>query len=109
MNTGKLIVLAFPDTFVTVTDEWFCKFLPLVGLGTREYIKAGHAALILVENKTGNAAYYDFGRYVTPEGLGRVRGANTDAELTLPFKANIKQGRIENLSDFLFYSFITKQ
>ncbi len=55
MNTGKLIVLAFPDTFVTVTNEWLCKFLPLVGLGTKEYIKAGHAALVLVENKTGNA------------------------------------------------------
>ena len=103
MRTGKIIVLAFPDTFVTVTDEWLCKFLPLVGLGTRDYIKAGHAALILVENKTGNAAYYDFGRYVTPEGLGRVRGANTDAELILPFKANIKKDQIENLAEFLIW------
>ena len=103
MKTGKLIVIAFPDTFVTVTNEWLCKFLPLVGLGTREYIKAGHAALILIENKTGNAAYYDFGRYVTPEGLGRVRGENTDAELALPFKAQIVQDRIKNLSDFLLW------
>jgi len=103
MKTGKIIVLAFPDTFVTVTDEWLCRFLPLVGLGTKEYIKAGHAALILIENKTGNAAYYDFGRYVTPEGYGRVRGANTDAELTLPFKAQIKQDRIVNLSEFLMW------
>lgn len=103
MKTGKIIVLAFPDTYVTVTDEWLCKFLPLVGLGTKEFIKAGHAALILVENKTGNAAYYDFGRYVTPDGLGRVRGANTDAELTLPFKAQINKDRIENLSDFLLW------
>lgn len=103
MNTGKLIVLAFPDTFVTVTNEWLCKFLPLVGLGTKEHIKAGHAALILVENKTGNAHYYDFGRYVTPEGLGRVRGANTDAELIVPFKAKIVDERIENLSDFLLW------
>lgn len=103
MRTGKIIVLAFPDTFVTVTDEWLCKFLPFVGLGTKNYIKAGHAALILVENKTGKAAYYDFGRYVTPEGFGRVRGANTDAELVLPYKAHIEGDRIENLSDFLLW------
>ena len=80
-------MLAYPDTFVQVTEEWICKFLPLLGLGTREYIKAGHAAMVLVENESGNAHYYDFGRYVTPEGYGRVRGANTDVELEIPFKA----------------------
>ena len=82
-------MLAYPDTFVTMSDEWICKLLPLVGLGTRDYIKAGHAALILIENRTGVARYFDFGRYVTPKGHGRVRGANTDAELEIPFKAEI--------------------
>ena len=99
---GKIIVLAYPDTFVTMSDEWICKLLPLVGLGTREYIKAGHAALILIENETGQARYFDFGRYVTPKGQGRVRGHNTDAELEIPFLAKVdNQGKLQNLETFL--------
>jgi len=102
--TGKIIVLAHPDTFVKVTEEWICKFLPLVGLGTREYIKAGHAALVLIENETGNAFYYDFGRYVTPVGYGRVRGANTDAELEIPFKATFTDNNsLKNFKEFLLW------
>lgn len=103
-STGKIIVLAYPDTFVQVTEEWICKFLPLLGLGTREYIKAGHAAMVLVENESGNAHYYDFGRYVTPEGYGRVRGANTDVELEIPFKAILtSDNSLENLEEFLLW------
>ena len=103
-TTGKIIVLANPDTFVTVSDEWICKFLPLVGLGTREYIKAGHAALVLIENETCEARYFDFGRYVTPKGYGRVRGANTDAELALPMKAVIgKNNLLLNTDEFLLW------
>ena len=51
-NSGQIIVMAFPDTFVKMSEEFICKVLPLVGLGTREYIKAGHAALVLVHNET---------------------------------------------------------
>ncbi|MBL4664139.1 MAG: hypothetical protein JKY22_11445 [Flavobacteriaceae bacterium] len=99
---GKIIVLAYPDTFVTVSDEWVCKLLPLVGLGTWDYIKAGHAALILIENETGLARYFDFGRYVTPKGYGRVRGKTTDVELEIPFKAEInREGNSINLETFL--------
>lgn len=101
--TGKIIVLAFPDTFVKMSDELMCKILPLIGLGTRTHIKAGHAALVLIENATGNAFYYDFGRYITPEGKGRVRGANTDVELEIPFKGKIKEGQLENLEEFLLW------
>ena len=101
-NSGKILVLAWPDTFVKHSDEWLCKVLPWVGLGTRTAIKAGHAALVLIENKTGACAYYDFGRYITPKGMGRVRGVTTDAELEIPMKAHIcEDGIIENLSDIL--------
>ena len=102
-HTGKIIVLAFPDTFVRMSDELMCKILPLMGIGTRTHVKAGHAALVLIENATGNAYYHDFGRYVTPPGKGRVRGANTDAELAIPFKAIINNDKLENLEDFLVW------
>lgn len=100
---GKIIVLAFPDTFVKMSDELMCKLLPLVGLGTRTHIKAGHAALILIENKTGEAQYFDFGRYITPKGKGRVRGASTDVELEVPIKALVKDNKLENLNELLLW------
>lgn len=101
--TGKIIVLAFPDTFVKMSDELMCKLLPLVGIGTRTHIKAGHAALVLIENTTGKAQYFDFGRYITPKGKGRVRGANTDVELEMPVKATFKDGALDNLDEFLLW------
>tara|TARA_R100000935_G_scaffold44696_2_gene67641 strand:- start:69051 stop:70082 length:1032 start_codon:yes stop_codon:yes gene_type:complete len=101
-HTGKIIILAFPDTFVTMSTEWVCKVLPWVGLGTKEYIKAGHAAMVLIENETGKARYFDFGRYVTPKGHGRVRGANTDAELHFPITAQFSpEKKLENLDEIL--------
>lgn len=103
-NTGKIIVIAYPDTFVKHSEEWICKFLPWIGVGSRAYIKAGHAAQILIEYKTGNAFYYDFGRYTTPLGLGRVRSAITDAELEIPIKALFNEkGELQNLNDFLLW------
>ncbi len=104
MGTGKIIVLAYPDTFVKMSSEWQCKVMPFLGLGTWKQIKAGHAAMVLIENKTGKANYYDFGRYVTLEGLGRVRSEETDHELVLPIKAKlIGNGPLENLNDFLLW------
>ena len=100
---GKIIVLAFPDTFVKMSDELMCKILPLMGLGTRTHIKAGHAALVLIENETGKAQYFDFGRYITPKGKGRVRGANTDIELEVPVKAIVREGNLENLDELLLW------
>lgn len=100
---GKIIVLAFPDTFVQLSDEFMCRVLPFFGLGTRTHIKAGHAALVLIHNETGISRYFDFGRYVTPEGKGRVRGANTDAELHIPIKAQIFNGELINLEEFLLW------
>lgn len=97
-------MLAFPDTFVTMSTEWICKLLPFFGLGTKEYIKAGHSALVLIETKTGKAQYFDFGRYVTPQGYGRVRGENTDVELKLPLKAKIsEENTLQNVEEFLLW------
>lgn len=102
-RTGKIVVLAYPDTFVTMSDEWICRLLPLVGLGTRKYIKAGHAALVLIEDATGVARYYDFGRYITPDGYGRVRSAETDVELGIPFHMEVVDGQLKNLDRLLLW------
>lgn len=103
--TGKIISLAFPDTFVRFSDEKYANdLLQLVGLGKKGIIKAGHAALVLIENNTGNADYYDFGRYITPLGKGRVRSAITDVELKIPFKALFAEnGALCNVEEFLLW------
>ncbi len=103
-TTGSILVLSYPDTFVKMSDELICRVLPWVGLGTKEYIKAGHAALVLINNKTGDARYYDFGRYITPYGFGRVRSYRTDAELKIPFKAIFNSHElVSNIEDFLLW------
>lgn len=105
MNTGKIIPIAFPDTYVRYSDEKVLHYLfPLVGLGRKKQIKAGHTLLLLIENATGIIQYFDFGRYVTPKGLGRVRSATTDAELHIPIKAEIDaNGEIKNIEDILIW------
>ena len=45
--------------------------------------------------------YHDFGRYITPEPNGRVRGKDTDHELDFPLVAKISDNEIENLDDIL--------
>ena len=75
-----------------------------MGLGKNGFIKAGHAAFVLIENSTGLAEYYDFGRYVTPKGKARVRSAVTDVELEIPFKATFSpQGKLANIGEFLIW------
>ena len=49
---------------------------------------------ILINKKTGILEYHDFGRYITPEPNGRVRGKDTDHELEFPIVAKIENDTI---------------
>lgn len=100
-NTGIILTLAYPDTIVRISDEKLVPYLRFVGVGTKNYVRAGHAALVLFEKSTGNLLYFDFGRYICPQGYGRVRGKDTDSELDFSLKAQIKDGKILNLKDIL--------
>lgn len=104
-NTGKIIPIAYPDTFVKYSSESVQnKLFPYVGLGKNGYIKAGHALLLLIENATGYIQYFDFGRYVTPPNTGRVRSEKTDAELHIPIQAIFsKDGKLTNLEEILLW------
>jgi hypothetical protein len=57
----------------------------------------GHSAVLLVEKQSGNCHYFDFGRYHSPKGKGRVRSKETDHDLTVHTKAIIRQNQVENL------------
>ncbi len=100
-NTGIILTLAYPDTIVMVSEEWFSPYLRFLGVGKKNYLRAGHAALVLIDKETGVLEYHDFGRYITSEPNGRVRGRGTDNELAFPIKAEIENNRIKNLNDIL--------
>lgn len=96
-----ILTLAYPETIVRVSDEWYSPYLRFLGIGKKNYLRAGHAALLLVDKTTGDLEYYDFGRYITPQPMGRVRSKETDAELTFPFKAELTSKTIKNLDVIL--------
>ncbi|MBU2951298.1 hypothetical protein KO493_11375 [Tamlana agarivorans] len=100
---GIILTLAYPDTIVRGPKEWYAPFMRFVGMGTKNYIRAGHAALVLIDENTGDLAYYDFGRYIVPEPYGRVRCRETDPELTLPLQAEVVDGMVKNMDDILVY------
>lgn len=100
-NTGIILTLAYPDTIVMVSEEWFSPFLRFLGVGKKDYLRAGHAALVLINKETGVLEYHDFGRYITSEPNGRVRGSDTDNELHFPIKAEIENDTIINLEAIL--------
>lgn len=102
-NTGIMLVLAYPETVVMVADEWYSPYLKYLGIGKKNYVRAGHAALVLISKEKGELEYHDFGRYITSEPNGRVRGRDYDRELEFPFKAKIVNGELRNLSDILFF------
>ena len=102
-NTGIILTMAYPDTVVMVADEWYSPLLHVIGVGKKNYVKAGHAACVLIDKRTGILEYHDFGRYITPEPNGRVRGKQTDHELDFPLRACIDNDVIKNLDDILVY------
>lgn len=100
-NTGIIITLAYPETIVMVSKEWFSPFLRFIGVGKKNYVRAGHAALVLIDKETGVLEYHDFGRYITPQPFGRVRGKDTDNELDFLLLATIVNDEVVNLDEIL--------
>ena len=101
LNNDYIITLAYPETVVRVSDEWFLQYMRFFGIGKKDYVRAGHAAFVLIQKETGHLEYYDFGRYITPIPTGRVRSKETDHELDFPLEAILKHGQIENLNNIL--------
>ncbi|QHI38519.1 hypothetical protein IMCC3317_39120 [Kordia antarctica] len=102
-NSGIILALAYPDTIVRTAEEWYSPFMRFVGIGKKHYIRAGHAALVLIEKSTGTIAYHDYGRYVTKLSYGRVRSKVRDRELDFPLKAIIRNNEIVNLDELLHF------
>lgn len=101
IKKGSLITLAWPETKVIKEGKWYDAFCQFFGILKDNYYKAGHAACILIEYKTGKCFYFDFGRYHTPLKYGRVRDLQTDPELLISTQAIINKDKIANLTEIL--------
>ncbi|WP_339754502.1 DUF6695 family protein [uncultured Winogradskyella sp.] len=100
-NDAFILTLAYPETIVPHAKEWYSKFLRFLFVGGKNHVRAGHAALVLIDKSTGILEYYDFGRYITSSPNGRVRGRNTDFELNFTITAKIENNKIRNLDSIL--------
>lgn len=103
-SNGIIIILSYPDTVVRPAYwEPFSNFWTKLGIGSKHAVQAGHAALLLLEKGKPEINYYDFGRYITSYGNGRVRCKETDPELEIPIKAEFKNEEFNNLKEVLLW------
>lgn len=105
MRNGIAIALAWPETLCKQAGAWYDIPLRWLGINKNRYYKVGHAAVVLVENETGNCHYFDFGRYHSPHQHGRVRGAYTDHDLELKTNVIVSNGKIANYNELLLELF----
>lgn len=96
-NKSAIIMLAWPDTPAIQVGSWYEPVTKLLGFNKNGYYVAGHSALVLVDPDTGALHYFDFGRYHTPAGFGRIRNADSDPDLMVSEKAEYGEyGEIDN-------------
>lgn len=95
------LVIAWPDQTARGDEAWM-SLLKKIGVVKNLNFRVGHAAILLVERCSGQLAYYDFGRYITPRGYGRARSAASDPRLTVQTLARVNGvGHILNLQEIL--------
>ncbi len=93
-HTGAIVILAYPEEFVSMIPAWYRKPLEWIGMVNHGKIAAGHAAMALINKETGEVHYGDFGRYITRFGYGRTRMAPTDPDVKFDYIAEFKSGEI---------------
>jgi hypothetical protein len=102
MYTGIALAIAWPETLCKQAGAWYDPPLKWLGINKGNYYKVGHAAIVLIDKSNGNCFYFDFGRYHTPAGQGRVRSALTDHDLEIDSKAIFdSENLLMNLEDIL--------
>ena len=103
-SDGIIIILSYPDTIVRPAYwERSSKIWPLIGIGGKHAVQAGHAALLLIKKEHSEINYYDFGRYITSYGNGRVRCKETDPDVLISIKAEFKKEKLINLKEILLW------
>lgn len=99
-NFGAILPLAWPDSLVNSSFKLMDPFFSVLKISKKGFYKVGHAAMIVAQ-MDGTVLYFDFGRYIAPKGKGRIRGCNTDPEITLQIKAVWQGNQLQNLEEIL--------
>lgn len=95
------IPIAWPDQTARGDELWMA-ILKKLGVVKNLNFKVGHAAIVLIERKTGNLRYFDFGRYISPRGFGRARSSMFDPRLELETKAKFNEDNsLQNFEEIL--------
>ena len=95
--TGVLIILAYPAEFVSMIPAWYRKPMEWIGMVNEGKTCVGHAAMALIERRTGKIYYGDFGRYITPFGYGRTRMEFTDPDVAFDYVVEFdEQGKVDD-------------
>jgi hypothetical protein len=103
-SDGIIIILSYPDTIVRPAYwERSSKIWPLIGIGGKHAVQAGHAALLLIKKEQSDINYFDFGRYITSYGNGRVRCKETDPDVLISIKTKFENGKLINLKEILLW------
>lgn len=97
-HTGFSVAIAWPETWCKQSGAWYDGFINRIGISKHHYYKVGHAALVLVDDKTRKCNYFDFGRYHTPFQHGRVRSELTDDGLKMKTVAKISANKKQILN-----------
>jgi len=100
-NSDFIIPLAWPEVMVQTPGGWYDGITNSLGFLQNGKYRVGHSAVLLLNAKNGEVFYFDFGRYHTPLGFGRVRDEKTDHELKIKNIANCNNGIIKNIEAIL--------
>ena len=57
----------------------------------------------MIKKNDSRINYFDFGRYITTYGKGRVRSSETDPEIIIPIQAIFKKDELFNLKEILLW------
>lgn len=44
-----ILTLAYPETIVSHAEKWYSPLLKYVSVGSKQHVRAGHAALVLID------------------------------------------------------------
>ncbi len=95
MQKDFIITIAWPEGMVASAGSWYDKIV-----STNGRYRVGHSAIVLINSEAKKAYYFDFGRYHTPLGYGRVRDLETDPDLAI-IDPDIQNGELANIEPLL--------
>lgn len=94
------IILTWPDATIRGDEKWMM-FFKRIGIVKNLNFKVGHTGIVIINSKTQETLFYDFGRYISPRGYGRARSEFSDPLLEIKIKAKVHNNQIINIEELI--------